>query len=45
MRVDKRVSFTIALAFVDRHVAGVSAYRQQIADILAYLFQEIGPAA
>jgi S-adenosylmethionine synthetase len=45
MRVDKHISFTIALAFVDRHVAGVSAYRQHKADILAYLAQQINPGA
>ncbi len=41
MRVENHVSFTLALAFVDRHVACVSAYRQHKADILAYLAQQI----
>lgn len=45
MRLDKRVSFTLALAFVDRYVASVSAYRQHKADILAYLAQETGQGA
>lgn len=45
MRVENRAAFTVALAFVDRHVASVSDYLQQKARIREYLAQEISPGA
>ncbi|PWB55874.1 MAG: S-adenosylmethionine synthetase [Nitrosomonadales bacterium] len=45
MRVENRAAFTVALAFVDRHVASVSDYRQQKAQIREYLSQKIGQGA
>lgn len=43
MRVGNESAFTVALAFVDRHVASVSDYRQHKAGICELLKQEIGP--
>jgi S-adenosylmethionine synthetase len=45
MRVENRAAFTVALAFVDRHVASVSDYQQQKSRISEYLAQVIGPGA
>lgn len=45
MRVGNESAFTVALAFVDRHVASVSDYRQHKARICEHLKQEIGPGA
>lgn len=45
MRVGNEAAFTVALAFVDRHVACVSDYQQHKARICEYLGQEIGQSA
>ena len=45
MRVGNEAAFTVALAFVDRHVASVSDYRQHKARICEHLGQEIGQGA
>jgi len=45
MRVGNEFAFTVALAFVDRHVASVSDYLQHKAGICEHLKQEIDPGA
>ena len=45
VRVGKEAVFTVALAFVDRHVASVADYQQHKARICEYLKHGIGPSA
>lgn len=44
-RVGREIAFTVALAFIDRHVGSVQDYFQQKAGICEYLGQEIEPGA